>query len=81
MKLEIISDDLSNEQLLEYWKQMQDESYMAFLDVVALDLPKPAKVKTPLLVLGIARDAVPKQISVASLWTEDVPTTVRFYSE
>jgi predicted enzyme related to lactoylglutathione lyase len=23
----------------------------------------------------------PKQISVASLWTEDVPTTVRFYSE
>lgn len=25
--------------------------------------------------------AVPNQISVASLWTEDVPTTVRFYSE
>ena len=25
--------------------------------------------------------AEPKQISVASLWTEDVPTTVRFYSE
>ncbi len=25
--------------------------------------------------------AVPKQISVTSLWTEDVPTTVRFYSE
>ena len=25
--------------------------------------------------------AVPKQISVASVWTEDVPTTVRFYSE
>ena len=29
---------------------------MAFLDMVALDLPKPAKVKTPLLVLGVARD-------------------------
>jgi catechol 2,3-dioxygenase-like lactoylglutathione lyase family enzyme len=25
--------------------------------------------------------AIPKQISVASLWTEDVPATVRFYSE
>ena len=25
--------------------------------------------------------AIPKQISVVSLWTEDVPTTVRFYSE
>lgn len=50
------SDDLADDQLLEYWKQMQDESFMAFLDMVALDLPKPAKVKTPLLVLGVARD-------------------------
>jgi len=50
------SDDLADEQLLEYWKQMQDESFMAFLDMVALDLPKPAKVKTTLLVLGVARD-------------------------
>lgn len=25
--------------------------------------------------------AVPNQISVASLWTEDVPTTLRFYGE
>ena len=29
---------------------------MAMLDMVALDLPKPAKVKTPLLVLGAERD-------------------------
>ncbi len=50
------SDDLADGQLLEYWKHMQDESFMAFLDMVALDLPKPAKVKTPLLVLGVARD-------------------------
>jgi alpha-beta hydrolase superfamily lysophospholipase len=51
-----LSKDLPDEQLLEYWKQMQDDSFMAFLDMVALDLPKPAKVKTPLLVLGVARD-------------------------
>jgi len=50
------SEDLPDELLLEYWKQMQEESYMAFLDMVALDLPKPAKVKTPLLVLGVGRD-------------------------
>ena len=29
---------------------------MAFLDMVALDLPKPKTLKTPLLVLGAARD-------------------------
>ena len=50
------SKDLPEEQLLEYWKQTQDDSFMAFLDMVALDLPKPEKVKTPLLVLGAARD-------------------------
>ncbi len=50
------SDDLPDEQLLEYWKQTQDDSFMAFLDMVALDLPRPANVKTPVLVLGVARD-------------------------
>ena len=29
---------------------------MAFLDMVALDLPRPVKLNTPLLVLGAARD-------------------------
>jgi alpha-beta hydrolase superfamily lysophospholipase len=50
------SKDLPYEQLLEFWKQTQDDSFMAFLDMVALDLPKPARVKTPLLVLGAGRD-------------------------
>jgi alpha-beta hydrolase superfamily lysophospholipase len=50
------SEDLPQEELVNYWKQMQDDSFMAFLDMVALDLPKPAKVKTPILVLGVARD-------------------------
>jgi len=45
------SKDLPEELLMEYWKQTQDDSFMAFLDMVALDLPKPEKVKTPLLVL------------------------------
>jgi pimeloyl-ACP methyl ester carboxylesterase len=50
------SDDLPDDQLRAYWNLMQDESFMAFLDMVALDLPKPAKIKTPLLVLGVGRD-------------------------
>jgi pimeloyl-ACP methyl ester carboxylesterase len=50
------SKDLPDEQLLEYWKQTQDDSFMAFLDMVFLDLPKPEKIKTPLLVLGAERD-------------------------
>ncbi len=50
------SEELPEEQLVAYWKQMQDDSFMAFLDMVALDRPNPAKVKTPLLVLGVGRD-------------------------
>ena len=50
------SPDLPDERLVEYWKQCQDESYRAFLDMVALDLPRPRKVDTPLLVLGVERD-------------------------
>jgi pimeloyl-ACP methyl ester carboxylesterase len=50
------SEDVPDDRLLAYWKQMQDESYLALLDMVALDRPKPEKVKTPLLVLGVARD-------------------------
>jgi pimeloyl-ACP methyl ester carboxylesterase len=58
------SDDLSDDLLLKYWEQMQDDSFMAFLDMVALDLPKPAKVKTPLLVLGAARDNMLKPVEI-----------------
>jgi pimeloyl-ACP methyl ester carboxylesterase len=50
------SNDLPNELLVKYWKQTQEDSFMAFLDMVALDLPKPARVKTPLLILGAERD-------------------------
>ena len=50
------SADFPDERLRPYWTLMQDESYMALLDMVALDLPDPVKVKAPLLVLGAARD-------------------------
>jgi alpha-beta hydrolase superfamily lysophospholipase len=62
------SEDLPDEQLLEYWKQMQDDSIMAFLDMIALDLPKPEKVKAPLLVLGVGGDNMlePREIEATA---------------
>jgi pimeloyl-ACP methyl ester carboxylesterase len=50
------SEDVPDDRLLAYWKQMQDESYRALLDMVVLDRPNPEKVTTPLLVLGVGHD-------------------------
>ena len=63
------SEDVPDDQLLTYWNQMQDESYLAFLDMVALDRPRPEKVKTPLLVLGAGRDNMltPREIEATAL--------------
>jgi pimeloyl-ACP methyl ester carboxylesterase len=60
--------DLPEVQMLAYWQQMQDDSFRAFLDMVALDLPKPALVKTPLLVLGVALDNMirPREIEATA---------------
>lgn len=65
------SADFPDEELRGYWRLMQDESYMAFLDMVALDLPRPVKVKTPLLILGAARDNM--------LGARDLEATARAY--
>jgi pimeloyl-ACP methyl ester carboxylesterase len=65
------SSDLTDEILEEYWGQMEEESFMAFLDMVALDRPKPAKIKTPLLVLGAGRDNM--------LRPADIEATARAY--
>lgn len=41
-----------------YFPRLQDESYLAFLDMLGLNLARPARVKTPLLVLGAANDMI-----------------------
>jgi len=66
------SADLPDEELRAYWQRMQDESYMALLDMVVLDLPKPGKVKSPLLILGAARDNM--------LSRSEIEATAREYS-
>jgi pimeloyl-ACP methyl ester carboxylesterase len=62
------SADVPEAELRGYWRQMQDESYLALLDMVVLDLPKPAAVRTPLLVLGAARDNMlaPREIEATT---------------
>lgn len=41
-----------------YARRMQDESFLGFLDMLGLSLPRPARVRAPLLVLGAARDRI-----------------------
>jgi pimeloyl-ACP methyl ester carboxylesterase len=62
------SADVPVDELREYWKRMQDESFMALLDMIVLDRPNPARVRTPLLVLGAARDAMlsPREIEATA---------------
>lgn len=67
-----LSADLPRDDLVAYWKQMEDDSYAAFLDMVALDLPNAAKVTTPMLVVGVGRDNM--------LSTSDNEATARAYN-
>jgi pimeloyl-ACP methyl ester carboxylesterase len=41
-----------------YFRLMQDESYLAFLDMMLFNLPNPEKVSTELLILGADEDAI-----------------------
>jgi pimeloyl-ACP methyl ester carboxylesterase len=50
------SSTMPAEQVKRYFAQLGDESYRAFLDMTLLNLPKPGRVKTPMLVLGGLND-------------------------
>jgi len=52
------SVDMPEEKATAYFARMQDESYRAYVDMMILDLPRPERVKTPLLVLGAANDTM-----------------------
>jgi len=55
-KQALLSDNVPEHELKAYHDQIQDESFRAYLDMLALDLPRPEKVHTPLLVLGTKAD-------------------------
>lgn len=55
----LFSADMPLELVHRYHKQIQDESYLGFLDMLVLNLPRPKKVRlTPMLILGGADDAI-----------------------
>jgi pimeloyl-ACP methyl ester carboxylesterase len=66
------SEALSDETVHRYWANLQDESFLGFLDMLALNLPKPKKVSTAMLVLGAAKDAV--------FGIDEVKATARAYN-
>jgi pimeloyl-ACP methyl ester carboxylesterase len=50
---------MPTQQVDSYFARMQDESYLAYLDIVFLNLPRPRRVpQTPMLVLGGTNDAI-----------------------
>ena len=57
-------DDLPDESLKRYFSLLNDESYICFLDMVFLDLPKPRKNACNMLVIGVEKDRffTPKEI-------------------
>jgi pimeloyl-ACP methyl ester carboxylesterase len=52
------SEDISSDTLNGYFSLMQDESYVAFLDMMLFKLPKPEKVSTELLIIGAENDTI-----------------------
>lgn len=46
------------------FSRLQDESYLAFLDMLVFRLPRPDRVSTPVVVLGAENDALfrPKEL-------------------
>jgi pimeloyl-ACP methyl ester carboxylesterase len=51
-------DGPDDETLERYRANLRPESFRAFLDMIALELPRPRRVGVPVLVLGAERDAV-----------------------
>jgi pimeloyl-ACP methyl ester carboxylesterase len=67
----LFSKSLPEAQVHAYAQRLQDESYLAFLDILLLNLPRPQQVTTPLLVLGAAQDAI--------FYPNEVEATARAY--
>lgn len=50
------ADDLPEADSDRYWSLLQDESYLAYIDMLLLRRPHPGRVTTPVLVIGGAAD-------------------------
>jgi pimeloyl-ACP methyl ester carboxylesterase len=54
----LFSSGIHDDEVRDYWTRLQNEAYFAYLDMLALTLPRPRKVKTPMLVLGGEQDVL-----------------------
>ncbi|TGK22265.1 alpha/beta fold hydrolase [Leptospira fluminis] len=52
------SEPIQNNALQKYFQNMQEESFLGYLDMMVFELPKPKKVKTSVLVLGAEKDSI-----------------------
>lgn len=67
----LFSADMPAEKVRKYHSLLQDESYRAYLDMMGLSLPRPERVRTPILVMGAAEDSL--------ISRSDVEATARAY--
>ena len=67
----LFSADMPEEQITAYSSRLQEESFRAMIDMCALNLPRPERVKAPVLVLGAVNDR--------ALSSGDVESTARVY--
>ncbi len=65
------AENMSDEEVERHWRSLQNESYRAFMDMLAFQLPSPRKIKAPMLVLGAEKDAI--------FHPAEVETTARAY--
>lgn len=52
------SDNIPEAKLKRYFSRIQDDSFRVFIDMLGLNLPRPKRVKAPMLVLGAGNDTI-----------------------
>ena len=64
----LFSRDLPEDEVRAHWMRLQNEAYLAYLDMIVFALPRPRRVNTPLLALGAERDAIftPREVRRAA---------------
>ena len=67
--------DIPPDRLNGYFSLMQDESYLAFLDMMLFKLPNPEKVSTELLITGAENDTIfyPDEIQATAVAYDKKP--------
>jgi pimeloyl-ACP methyl ester carboxylesterase len=70
------SENITDARLHEHHSRLQDESFRAFLDLIAFDRTHPEHVRVPVLVLGATRDSIitPAEVAATARAYRTTPT-------